>query len=260
MTSVMMSVVVCTGTRAVADEKGDANAELIKAIQALQAEVVALKGEVTAVRKDQARILTELNAIKRSQKPSQKRPKKKADTTVYNVTIGSSPFLGPKNAPVTIVEFVDVQCPFCGKEWPKIQQALKDYPKDVRVVFKHFPLSFHKQAKPAHAAMQLAAQKSNDAFWQMHDKILANRKDLAVTTLRKYAEQIGLDLQKFDEVMGDAAQIDALLAADMAEAKKCKVRGTPTVLINGLKLANRNPKGYKDRIDQILAAKKKGGK
>ncbi|MCP4590624.1 MAG: thioredoxin domain-containing protein, partial [bacterium] len=125
----------------------------------------------------------------------------------------------------------------------------------VRFVFKNFPLSFHKQAKPVHAAGVLAAKKDTQTFWKMHDLILANPKKLAVAELRKHAESLGMDLEKFDTVMADSAQIDALLAADMAEAKRCGVRGTPTVLVNGLKLANRKIDGYKGRIDEIL----KGG-
>jgi protein-disulfide isomerase len=117
---------------------------------------------------------------------------------------------------------------------------------------KHFPLSFHKQAKPVHAATALAYQKSNDAFWQMYDKIVANPKKLDTATLRGYAEELGLDLAKFDAVMGDEKQQDALIASDMAEARKVKVRGTPTVLINGLKLSPRNMPDYKTRIDKLL--------
>jgi len=88
----------------------------------------------------------------------------------------------------------------------------------------------------------------------MHDTILENRKKIDVADLRGYAESMGLNLGEFDKLMADEKKMDELLKADMAEARKCKVRGTPTVLINGLKLANRSLESYKKRIDAILKA------
>ena len=255
MVAALVGALVCAGTCALAQDQPAANADLVKAIQALQAEVTSLKTEVAAVRADQKKILGELAEIKKASKAPQ-RKQRKPDTTVYNVNIGDSPILGPKDAPVTIVEFADLQCPYCTREAPVLKQILKDYPNDVRLVVKHFPLSFHKQAKPAHAAVELAGKVGK--FWEMHDLIVANPKKLNIADLRNHAESLGMDLNEFDAAMADPGQIDALLAADMAEAKKCKVRGTPTILINGLKLAKRKPEGYKARIDEILAKAKKG--
>ncbi len=161
---------------------------------------------------------------------------------------------------MTIVEFTDFQCPYCIREVPKLKKLVEQYPNDVKVVFKHYPLSFHKKAKPASAAAIFAQkQKGNDAFWEMHDKIIAGgTKKLDVPILRTYAEEMGLDLAAFDAVMASPAEINKLLKPDLDEARKCKVRGTPTVLINGLKVAKRSDEAYKARIDQILADKKKG--
>ena len=121
-------------------------------------------------------------------------------------------------------------------------------------------MSFHKKAKPASAAAIFAhKQKGNDAFWEMHDKIIkGGTKKLDVPILRSYAEEMGLDLAGFDALMASPAEIDKLLKPDLDEAKKCKVRGTPTVLVNGLKQVPRTPQAYKTRIDKILADKKKG--
>jgi protein-disulfide isomerase len=184
-------------------------------------------------------------------KPIPKRPP--TDTTVYTIDIGDSPVLGAKEAVVTIVEFGDFQCPYSIREYPKIKQILQQYPDQVFFVFKHYPLNFHKKAPPAHAAAELARQeKGPDAFWQMHDLIMANPKKLEIADLRGYAQSLDLDLEKFDAVMADAEKINELLKADLAEAKKCKVRATPTVLINGLKMTNRTVEGYQTRIQQIL--------
>jgi len=179
---------------------------------------------------------------------------KEAETMVYDIEIGSSPVRGPADAPVTIVEFADFQCPFCVREWPKIKKVLDDYAGKVRLVFKHYPLSFHNKAKPVHAAAEFAnLTKGAEAFWKMHDMVMANPKNLEPPTLRGYAESIGLDLDEFDRLMGDTARIDELLETDFADARDYAVHATPTVFINGLKLAPRTPENYKARIDQILA-------
>jgi len=117
-------------------------------IQALHAEVSCLHEELQALRADMKKVLAELRSIKAS--VAQPKKKRQPDTTVYDVNIGSSPILGAKDAPVTIVHFCDFQCPFCAREYPKLKQVLKDYGEKVRLVYKQFPLSFHKKAKAAH--------------------------------------------------------------------------------------------------------------
>jgi protein-disulfide isomerase len=228
-------------------------------IRVLRSEMAILRKELHVLRSDirlLANALKGANLAKPSTKTARKTTKRPPDTTVYDVAVGSSPVLGMKTAPVTITEFVDLQCPYCIREYPKIKEVLKTYDGKVQVVFKHYPLSFHAKAKPVHAAVQLALQeKGNDAFWKMHDMIMAEPKKLEIADLRGYAEKLGLNLDNFDKTMADKDAIKKLLEADMAIAKKCKVRGTPTVMINGLKLADRSIDAYKARIDQIL----KGG-
>ncbi|MHC5118356.1 MAG: thioredoxin domain-containing protein [Planctomycetota bacterium] len=228
--------------------------EMEEQLRLLREELTRVRKEVTHVRNDLEKVLDKMNI-----EPGHSKKKKPVDTTVYDVNIGVSPTLGPADAPVTIVEFSDFECIYCAREFPRIKKMLNDYPGKLRVVFKHYPLKFHKKAKPAHAAAELAFQEQgNNGFWQMHDMIFANPKDLEIATLRGYAETLGLDMKKFDEVINDPEQINNMLQADYAEAKKCKVTGTPTVMINGLKLAgNRSIGNYKARIDRILAASEK---
>ena len=225
-------------------------------MRALRVEMTSLRREVHMLRSD-IRLLA--NALKGANlaKPAAKAPsRRKPDTKIYDIKVGKSPVLGNKNAPVTITEFVDLQCPYCVREFPKIQEVLKAYDGKVKVVFKHYPLSFHVKAKPAHAAVELALQeKGNDAFWEMHDMIMAQPKKLDIADLRGYAVKLGLNLKNFDKTMADKAAIDKLLASDKALARKCGVRGTPTVMINGLKLADRSIEAYKKRIDEILNGK-----
>jgi len=201
-----------------------------------QLEVIQL--EVTEIRHQILHLRADIRKIQTSKAPAV--PKTPPDTTVYNIALGDSPVLGAKEAKVTIVEFGDFQCPYCVREFPKIQQILKEYPDQVRFVFKHYPLRFHKKAPPAHAAAELARrEKGNQGFWKMHDLIMANPKKLEISDLRGYAQSLNLDLEQFDTVMADPEKINELLKSDLAEAKKCKVRATPTVLINGLKMTNR---------------------
>ncbi len=250
--AVASGLVLCAGTVALAQDQ-PASAEELKQVQNELSEV---KAELKAVRKDLKQVLNQLKTIKSGKGGERKR--RPVDTTVYNIDIGDAPFRGPKDAPVTIVEYVDFQCPFCIREAPSITKVLAEYPDKVRWVFKHFPLQMHPKAKPAHAAAALAQkQKGNDGFWQYHDLILANPKKLTPADLRAHAEALGMDLAEFDEVMGDPAKINALLSADMSAARGYKVTGTPTVFINGLKLASRNFNGYKARIDEILKGKGK---
>jgi len=108
---------------------------------------------------------------------------------VYDIATDASPVRGADDAPITIVEFVDIQCPYCIREWPKLKQILEEYPQKVRVVFKHFPLSFHKKAKPVHSAMEFAfSEGGSDAFWKMHDMIVSNPTKVDPTDLKLYAE------------------------------------------------------------------------
>ena len=249
----MTALMTCAGSAAAVAQDSDKSE-----IEQLKEGQQELRTELKGVRGDLKKILRELANIKAAQaKP--KRNQRKPDTTVYDVKIGDSPVLGSKDAPVTIVEFSDFQCPFCHREYPVLKKVLEEYPNDVKVVYKNFPLSFHKNAPPAHAAAILAQkEQGNTGFWKMHDMILSNPRKIGKDQLRKYAERMGLDLAKFDEVMADNTKIAALYKDDVAEARKCKVRGTPTILINGLKLANRNYQGYKARIDALLKTKKKG--
>jgi len=219
-------------------------------LRVIRREMSSLHKELKVIRADLKKVLKKLNA-------GTKARRKKPDTTVYNVNIGSSPILGPKDAPVTIVYFCDFQCPYCVKEYPKIKQMLKEYPGKVKAVFKHYPLKFHKKAKPAHAAAELAKLGGGEKkFWKIHDMIMNKPKDLEIADLRGYAQTLGMDLARFDKVVADEKQIDELLKADMAEARKCKVTGTPTILINGLKMTARGINDYKARINQILKGNK----
>lgn len=228
-------------------------------IRMLRTELSDVMKELQLLRSDMKKVLAALGnaapgcACAGAAAPSEVQPRP-VDTNVYDVNIGSSPVLGKADAPVTITEWADFQCPFCAREYPKLKEILAAYPDKVRIVFKHRPLAFHKQAKPAHAAAQLAMEQGgSELFWKMHDRIIASPKALEVKDLRGYAEALNLDLARFDAVMADPKKIDQFLKLDLDEAAKCKVNATPTVMINGLKLSgDRSIESYKARIDGLL--------
>ena len=178
-----------------------------------------------------------------------------APAAVQKVEIGSAPVKGPKNAPVTIVAFSDFECPFCSRVVPSLKQIEEEYKGKVRIAFKHQPLSFHANAKPA--AMASMAAHEQGKFWEYHDKLFANQRALDRASLERYAQEIGLDVAKFKAAM-DSNKFEAAIAADVAEATRVGVNGTPSFFINGRSLVGAQPvDAFKRVIDAEL--KKKSG-
>ncbi len=178
-----------------------------------------------------------------------------AEPPVQKIEVGNSPAKGPKNAPVTIVAFSDFECPFCSRVVPTLAQIEKEYEGKVRIAFKHQPLSFHANAKPA--AMASMAAHEQGKFWQMHDKLFANQRALDRASLERYAQEIGLDVAKFKAAM-DSNKFEAAIAADVTEAARVGANGTPTFLINGRTFVGAQPyEAFKRVIDEEL--KKAGG-
>ena len=146
------------------------------------------------------------------------------------IPIVGAPAKGPADARITLVEFSDFECPYCSKAALKIEAILQAYPKDARLVYKHFPLPDHPHAKMA-AEAALAAQ-AQDKFWPMHDKLFANGRHLSAETIAGIAKDIGLDMDKFRADM-QSAGVKATLRKDLADGDKADIQGTPTVFING---------------------------
>lgn len=150
----------------------------------------------------------------------------------FPVEVGNAPFMGAKDAKVTIVEFSDFQCPFCAKGADILKQIKKKYGNKVRVAFKQFPLPFHNNAEAAANASLCANEQGMDYFWKMHDEMFANQDALDTEGLKKTAKKIGLKGEAFEKCLSEnkyAAQVKA----DMEEGKKLKVKSTPTFFING---------------------------
>jgi protein-disulfide isomerase len=178
------------------------------------------------------------------------RPKRPDPSREYEVSIGESPSQGDADAPVTIVEWSDFQCPFCKRVSPTLAQIREEYGGQVRFVFKHMPLSIHPQAVAAHTASEAA--HSQGKFWEMHDLIFENQRDLQVATLERHAASLGLDMDQFRKDVADE-EIGARISADMEQAQKLGVTGTPSFFINGRYLSGAQPfANFKRYIDEAL--------
>ncbi|MBX7081477.1 MAG: thioredoxin domain-containing protein [Nannocystaceae bacterium] len=137
---------------------------------------------------------------------------------------------GPKDAKVHVVEFSDFQCPYCARAASMVTDLKKKYGDRVRFSYRHFPLSFHPAARPA-AEMAQCAQ-DQDKFWAFHDAVFAVSSELSDATLRRAAEDAGLDLNTLDSCLASgraATQVDA----DMRKAEEAGVDGTPNFFLNG---------------------------
>ena len=141
------------------------------------------------------------------------------------------PSRGPADAKVTVVEFSDFQCPYCQRAKPVLDEIAKKHPTDVRIVYRHLPLDMHARARPS--AEAAACAEEGNKFWEYHDRLFANQKALGDEDLRKYATEVGLDASAFDECV-KTRRHKAAIDADVEEAKKIGVSGTPTFVVNGI--------------------------
>jgi len=173
---------------------------------------------------------------------------------VYAISVGSSPVRGPKAAKVTIVEWADYQCPFCAQSAPLVDQVLKAYPSDVNYVFKQFPLpaTMHPNALPAAKAALAAAKQVK--YWEMHDALFENSRDLAGDKLKEYAGKVGLDVTRWEKDK-EAPDVQQQIDTEMTEGRSADVQGTPTFFVNGKRLMNRSFDGFKQMIDDAIKAK-----
>ena len=213
------------------------------------------------VREQQKEILEKLAALEKGQKqilasrPAARKPPGEDYDKVHKIDVAGAPIKGNPNAAVTIVEFSDFQCPFCARSIPLLDQVVEKYPDQVRLVYKHFPLNFHPQARPA-AIASLAAQEQG-RFWEYHDVLFANTPRLNSADWEGFAKQAGLDVERFKKDFEEKkAEYDKRVTADYGDGVKAAVRGTPTVYINGKKVQNRSVVGMSQMIDEAL---KKGG-
>jgi len=139
--------------------------------------------------------------------------------------------IGDAGAPCLVVEYGDFECPICAQAYPAVKIMLKHFEGKVRFAFRHFPLlSAHSHAELAAEAAEAAAGQGK--FWQMHDLLFENQHNLEPDALRRYAQQIGLDLDRFDAEMGEHIYLQRV-QEHLAGGRASGVHSLPAFLVDG---------------------------
>jgi len=203
--------------------------------------------ELKELQKNQKEILTRLDKIEKVF-AGRKRPKVDYNK-VHDIKLTDSYFRGPKDAKAILVEFSDFQCPYSKRVSPLVKDLLDAFPNDLKHVYKHFPLGFHKRAEPAARACIAAGMQGK--FWEMQDILYKNTKELEDKDLKEYAEKIELNVEQF-ETDYKSEKAAKLVKDDMSEARRVKVTGTPTLFLNGKRVKNRQADAMKKAIEDII--------
>jgi protein-disulfide isomerase len=168
----------------------------------------------------------------------------------FNLAAAFASSKGPGDAPVTVIEFSDFECPFCGRVVPAVQELLRANPQKIRFIFKHNPLAFHTHSILAHEAAMAAGAQGK--FWEMHDLLFANQGRLTEDDLLRYAKQLNLNIDSFQKAL-DSHLYRAMVDENLEEAKGLGVTGTPTFFINGNRIVGaQSLQALQVAVDQAL--------
>ena len=228
---------------------------LDKAIAKVQDNQKIILQKIEALEKGQQGLKRNLASNSNNNKQNNK---PKADPNkVYNVAVGNSYVKGNKNAPVTITYWTDFQWPYCSKSVSLVDDVLKKYPNDVKLVIKNFPLSFHKQAKKA-AKYVLAADKQGK-YYEMYKKVMADFRSLKTNEdlPLEFAEQLGLDVEKLKRD-SNSPVIANQIETEISELKNSGIPrlSVPKFLINGKEPQGRSLDAFSAVIESELKKKK----
>ena len=172
----------------------------------------------------------------------------------------SRAFFGPKNAPITIVEYSDFQCPYCATAHRTLKKVKETYGDKVRVLYKHLPLSFHKYAKTAAIYYEAVALQGADKAEKFHDYLFENQRGLSASGsekgaedfLKKAVKEVGANLSQVSENLKSKKLIN-MIDEDIQEASQFGFQGTPAFLINGVGFSGaRGIESFKEIIDRHL--------
>jgi protein-disulfide isomerase len=238
---IIISLPSCTGVDPESKAFQDA---VVKAIEAKKEEVF--------------KIMSQEARESRVRQREEAREKAKADMekqfeTPLKPVIEGRHITGTRNAPVTIVEYSDFQCPHCKRGSDTVRQIMKIYGRKVRLIFKHLPLPGHRNALVA-AKGAVAAEKQG-RFKEYKRILFNNQKKINRNFVLSTAKSLGMNLSRFTREM-DSPETEKMIRADMAEAKKFGITGTPAFIINGVALKGAYPiKEFKAVIDRHLKKK-----
>ncbi len=172
----------------------------------------------------------------------------------------SNPSLGPADAPVVVQMFSDFECGYCRRVMPTLNELQQRYPREVRVVWRHLPLSFHRHAMlAANAAMEVRSQLGEAAFWQMTDRLFGVRghepERLTRETLTRYAGELGVEPQAFEQALDTQAHATSI-QRDVALAARLGITGTPTFVVDGYELVGAQPLSRFERLVRLALSNK----
>ena len=183
--------------------------------------------------------------------PKAHRPKTLEDPVAIDVA--GSPVKGPDNARITLVEFSDFECPFCSAAVVQVDKIMAAYPKDIKLIYKQFPLSTHPHAQIA--AIASLAAKDQGKFWEMYEVLFKNSRRLSPDNILMWAKEVGLDMDKFKAGLA-SSKYQAIIEKDLKDGETAGVYGTPSFYINGKQY---NGEVTLATLKPILDAELKGG-
>jgi protein-disulfide isomerase len=190
---------------------------------------------------------------------AQSPPPTATESAPVKLNIEHQPSFGPTDAPVTIVEFGDLECPSCRAEAPLLRELIPElFPNKVRIVFKDYPLeSIHPWARAASIAARCIFRQNPRAFWKFYDWDYENQDDITVENLRSrvlgWAAGNGIRSTQLESCI-DSKATDAEIAQNISEGKAAGVRGTPTLFVNGVKSSSLLP-ALQQTIEKELAGR-----
>lgn len=171
------------------------------------------------------------------------------------------PSRGPSDAPITIYEFSDFQCPYCARASTVMEELLNKYPEEIRFVYLHYPLGMHDWAKPAAVAADCAARQSEDAFWVLHDNFFELQSDISSESMPQQAhswlQETDIDLDAWQNCTTDESSVanrSVTLQVDIstATAERFGLTGTPAFFVNGYLLSGAHPvEAFDDLIAKV---------
>jgi len=193
-----------------------------------------------------AQILPDANS---PTQPSSEQPSQKPAVVEFEITKDDH-IRGDFNAPITLVEFSDFECPFCERHFSTLNKILSDYKGKVRLVYKHFPLGFHPNAQKAAEASECADEQGK--FWEYHDKLFENQPTgYSLEKFKQWAKELGLNINKFNDCL-DSGKYAQKVQADYQEGLQKGVNGTPATFINGQLVSGALPyESFKQIIDNL---------
>ncbi len=252
---------------------------ILLAVALVIATACTSKDELKKILKDNPEILTEAieanpekfidalnNAVKAAQAGQGKKredDEKKALEESFNNPLvaeirSDESFRGNKDAPITLIEYSDFECPFCSRGYNTVMELMKKYEGKIRFAYKHLPLSFHPQAMPAAQYYEAIRLQDTEKAWKFHDAIYKDQRKLqnGEAFLKATAKDLKVDMAKLaKDVKSDVVQ--KRIDADMAEAAKFGFQGTPGILLNGVPVKGAYPASH---FDSLIEELKKRGK